>query len=86
MNFLKLNVKSHNIGAPGFLGTKKVLTTFRPFSRMPNIPQKIEINKEKGKLTIQCDEMVFCSKQKNKQWIWLALDQNSNDLDFKISL
>jgi len=28
-------VKSHNIGAPEFWGTKKVLTTFRPFWRMP---------------------------------------------------
>ena len=46
-----------------------------------NIPQNIEIDKEKGKLTIQCDEMwSFVLNKKNKQWVWLALDQNSKEI------
>jgi len=43
-----------------------------------NVPKQIEINEKKGPLTIQCDEMwSFVGSKKKKEWIWLALDQNS---------
>ena len=46
-----------------------------------NIPKQIDIVKEKGRLTIQCDEMwSFVGSKKNKQWIWLAIDQNSKEI------
>ncbi len=46
-----------------------------------NIPQKINISKKKGRLTIQCDEMwSFVHNKKNKQWIWLAIDQESKEI------
>ena len=47
-----------------------------------NIPQKVEIiDKKKGKITIQCDEMwSFVLNKENKQWIWLALDQDSKEI------
>lgn len=46
-----------------------------------NIPQKIEIIKKKGRLTIQCDEIwSFVGSKDNKQWIRLALDQNSKEI------
>jgi IS1 family transposase/transposase-like protein len=46
-----------------------------------NIPQKIYIVKQKGRLTIQCDEMwSFVGSKNNKQWIWLAIDQDSREI------
>lgn len=46
-----------------------------------NIPQKIEIVKKKGRLTIQCDELwSFVGSKDNKQWIWLALDRDSKEI------
>ena len=45
-----------------------------------NIPEKIEIIK-KSRLTIQCDEMrSFAGNKKNKQWIWPALDHDSEEI------
>ncbi len=43
------------------------------------VPQYIDVKKkEKGRLTIQCDEMWYYVRNKeNKQWIWLALDDDS---------
>lgn len=36
---------------------------------------------KKGRLTLQCDEMwSFVGSKRNKQWIWLALDQDSKEL------
>lgn len=44
-------------------------------------PKKIEISKKKGRLTIQCDEMwSFVGSKGNKQWIWLAIDQDSKEI------
>ena len=46
-----------------------------------NISQHIEIDKPKGQLTIQCDEMwSFVGNKDDKQWIWLALDQDSKEI------
>lgn len=46
-----------------------------------DIPKKVEINKKKGPLTIQCDEMwSFVIKKLNKQWIWLAMDKDSREI------
>ena len=46
-----------------------------------NIPKKISIVKEKGRLTIQCDEMwSFVGSKNNKKWIWLAIDQDSREI------
>ncbi len=43
------------------------------------VPHKVEIEKRKGRLTIQCDEMwSFVGHKKNKQWIWLAIDVESH--------
>ena len=45
------------------------------------IPKKITLVKEKGKLTVQCDEMwSFVSSKSEKQWIWLATDQDSREI------
>ncbi len=44
-------------------------------------PKKITFIKEKGKLTIQCDEMwSFVGSKSEKQWIWLAIDQDSKEI------
>jgi insertion element IS1 protein InsB len=46
-----------------------------------NVPKEIKSVTEKGKLTIQCDEMwSFVGNKNNKQWIWLALDQHSKKI------
>ncbi|KJU83359.1 transposase ImeAB' protein, partial [Candidatus Magnetobacterium bavaricum] len=46
------------------------------------VPQYIDVKKkEKGRLTIQCDEMwSFVGNKENKQWIWLALDDDSREV------
>ncbi len=46
------------------------------------VPQYIDVKKkEKGRLTIQCDEMwSFVGNKENKQWIWLALDYDSGEV------
>ncbi len=46
-----------------------------------NIPRKISIVKEKGRLMIQCDEMwSFVGSKNSKKWIWLAIDQDSGEI------
>ena len=43
------------------------------------VTHKVEIEKRKRRLTIQCDEMwSFVGHKKNKQWIWLAIDGESH--------
>jgi insertion element IS1 protein InsB len=46
------------------------------------IPRQVNVSaKNKGKLTIQCDEMwSFVSNKNNKQWIWLALDVETREI------
>ena len=45
------------------------------------IPKKIILVKEKGKLTVQCDEMwSFVGSRSEKQRIWLAIDQDSREI------
>ncbi|MBF0539718.1 MAG: IS1 family transposase [Nitrospirae bacterium] len=46
------------------------------------VPQYVDVKKiEKGRLTIQCDEMwSFVGNKENKQWIWLALDDYSREV------
>lgn len=46
------------------------------------IPRQVNVcDKEKGRLTIQCDQMwSFVSDQGNKQWIWLALDVDTREI------
>ena len=46
------------------------------------IPRVINVtDKEKGKLTIECDEMwSFVGHKGNKQWIWLAIDIKTREI------
>lgn len=49
--------------------------------KFENTPQKIEVVKKRGRLTIQCDEMwSFVEAKRNKKWIWLALDRDSKKI------
>ena len=45
------------------------------------VPREVEvINKPKGRLTIQCDEMwSFVGNKDCKQWIWLAIDRDTRE-------
>jgi insertion element IS1 protein InsB len=45
-------------------------------------PRQVNVSqKEKGKITIQCDEMwSFVGDKGNKQWIWLALDVDTREI------
>jgi len=47
-----------------------------------SLKKQIEVSeKEKGPLTIQCDEMwSFVGKKKNKVWIWLAIDADTREI------
>ena len=50
-------------------------------AKYEKIPQKIEIVKKKGQLTIEYDEMwSFVESKSNKQWIWLAIDRDSREI------
>ncbi len=41
----------------------------------------VVIPKEKGKLTVECDEMwSFVGNKENKQWIWLAIDKDTREI------
>jgi insertion element IS1 protein InsB len=47
-------------------------------AKYKDIKFKTDNIKKKGKLTIQCDEMwSFVSKKSNKEWIWLAIDEDT---------
>ncbi|MBC6477856.1 MAG: IS1 family transposase [Hormoscilla sp. GM7CHS1pb] len=45
-------------------------------------PREIKVlDKPKGKMTIECDEMwSFVENKENKQWIWLALDTKTREI------
>ena len=47
-----------------------------------NIIKKVDVKKkEKGHLTIQCDELwSFCGKKDNKQWVWLGIDIDTGEI------
>ena len=47
-----------------------------------SVPKQVDVKKkEKGRLTIQCDEMwSFVENKNNKQWIWLAIDVESGEI------
>ena len=47
-----------------------------------NVPKKlIVLPKEKGRLTVECDEMwSFVGNKENKQWIWLAIDRDTREI------
>ncbi len=46
-----------------------------------SVPRKIDVWAKKGRLTIQCDEMwSFVGHKGHKQWIWLAIDQESREI------
>lgn len=47
-----------------------------------NIPKELTvIPKEKGCLTVECDEMwSFVGNKDNKQWIWLAIDRDTREI------
>ena len=51
-------------------------------NKYDNISKEVQITVKKNvTLTIQCDEMwSFVGKKCNKQWIWLAIDQNSKEI------
>lgn len=43
--------------------------------------QVVVVSKEKGRLTIQCDEMwSFVDSKENTMWIWLGIDQDSREI------
>ena len=46
------------------------------------VPQKVEVvPKEKGKLTVQMDELwSFVDDKKNKRWVWLAIDADTREI------
>ena len=46
------------------------------------IPRTVDVSKkEKGRLTVECDEMwSFVEKKQNKQWVWLAQDQQTKEI------
>jgi len=46
------------------------------------VKREVEVkSKNKGKLTIQCDEMcLFVGNKDNKQWIWLAIDPSTKEI------
>ena len=46
------------------------------------VPQQIDvIPKERGKLTVQMDELwSFVDNKKNKQWVWLAIDAETREI------
>ena len=46
------------------------------------VPQQIDVKKKpQGKLVIQCDELwSFVGNKKNKQWVWLAIDQGTGEV------
>jgi insertion element IS1 protein InsB len=40
-------------------------------------------NKEKGKLTVQMDELwSFVNNKGCKKWVWIAIDANTREIDF----
>lgn len=46
-----------------------------------NIPREVNIVKNKGRLTIECDEMwSFVGNKNDKVWIWLAIDFDSREI------
>ena len=47
-----------------------------------NIPQPVIVSKNRyGRLTIECDEIwSFVFRQKNKQWVWLAIDRDTREI------
>ena len=46
------------------------------------VPQQLKVSsKEKGKLTLECDEAwSFVDNKGNKQWIWLAMDRTTREI------
>ena len=46
------------------------------------VPQQVDvIPKERGKLTVQMDELwSFVDNKKNKQWVWLAIDAETREI------
>lgn len=50
--------------------------------KFDEVPRKTEVTKkEKGRLTIGCDEMwSYVGSKKNKVWIWLAKDIGSKEI------
>lgn len=46
------------------------------------VPQQIDVKKKpQGKLVIQCDKLwSFVGNKKNKQWVWLAIDQGTGEV------
>ncbi len=46
------------------------------------VPKEVKVSSEKkGRLTIQCDELwSFVGNKNNKQWIWLALDEDTKEI------
>jgi insertion element IS1 protein InsB len=45
------------------------------------VPRQVGVKKPRGKLAIQCDELwSFVMNKKQKQWVWLAIDQGSGEI------
>jgi insertion element IS1 protein InsB len=62
-------------GISGVTGISEVWLQKYINEKYENIPGKIETVKEKGRLTVECDEMwSFAGLQKEQHWVWLAID------------
>lgn len=46
------------------------------------VPRQVQVKKKsRGRLTIECDEVwSFVQNSDNKQWIWLAIDQDTREI------
>lgn len=47
-----------------------------------SVPREVKVRpKKRGRLTIQCDKAwSFVDNRGNKQWIWLAIDEETREL------
>ena len=50
--------------------------------RYEQVPQQVDvIPKERGKLTVQMDELwSFVDNKKNKQWVWRSIDAETREI------
>ena len=64
------------------VGVSKTLLQDYVNKKSAETPREIKVlDKPKGKMTIECDEMwSFVENKENKQWIWLALDTKTREI------
>jgi IS1 family transposase len=69
-------------GIAGSAGVSERWLQYYVNKKYEETPRKAEVGKkEKGRLTIECDEMhSFVGNKGNKQWIWLAKDVSTGEI------